>query len=154
MPTSRLSPIHRSRRPIGSQGNVVCRRNVLTAEAEERVPTEAIRCATVNRWESLLVPDLLRSTPIAPTRLTHPSARRSARRPMASPACASRSLAAPPSQESDDLAPPSAARDACEAIGDYRVRGSLHAALQDASTWLAQQSRMKGSVTSQQHPTG
>jgi hypothetical protein len=47
--------------------------------------------------------------------------------------CASVFLAAPPSQESGDIAPLSAARVACEAIGDYRVRGSLHAALQDAS---------------------
>ena len=56
--------------------------------------------------------------------------------------CASRFLAAPPSQGADAVAPPSAARVACEAIGDYRVRGSLHAALQDASTWLAQQIRI------------
>jgi len=41
-------------------------------------------------------------------------------------------------------------------------RGSLHAALQDASTWLAQQFRMEVGVRamkrlfghSQQHPTG
>ena len=67
---------------------------------------------------------------------------------MASPARASRALAAPPSQEADDIAPPSAARLASEAIGDYRVRGSLHAALQDASTWLAQLSAIEVGVVS------
>jgi len=33
---------------------------------------------------------------------------------------------------------PIAAPLACEAIGDCRVLGSLHAALHDASTWMAQ----------------
>jgi len=47
--------------------------------------------------------------------------------------CASGSVAAPPSQGTHAVAPPSAARFACESVGDYRESGSLHAALRNAS---------------------
>jgi hypothetical protein len=102
---------------------------------------------------SLVLSDLFHPTPIAPTRLTHPSARRSARRPTASSARVLRCVAAPSSQGADAVASRPRLAAPTMRLAAF-LRGSLHAALQDASTWLAQQIKIEVLVPAIEHLFG